>query len=119
MFATNNISKKNIISNEELNEWVINWLILNVDAARKDISLSMSFSDFGMDSVKCLELAHDLENKACVTIDPTVAWQTPTIGELITLVCKKQTENIQTPEKPKAAEKETISDDELMSLIFG
>ncbi len=99
-----------------LNEWVIDWLSKTLEKDRSEISIGSSFSDFGMDSVKCLEMANDLEEATGCEIDPTIAWEAPTVAELVKIVCEQSNSvSINTEEKGEVGDE--ISDEELLALL--
>lgn len=68
--------------------WLTQWLAtkLNLDATTVDTACA--FADFGVDSVLAVELAHDLETAFSLpeSLDPTLAWNYPTIDVLAIMI---------------------------------
>ena len=52
----------------------------NMPAA--EIGLASPLSEYGLDSVSAISLCADLEDRLGIVVEPTVAWDFPTIAEM-------------------------------------
>ncbi|MFF8430700.1 acyl carrier protein [Streptomyces sp. NPDC016566] len=70
------------ISPVELEAWLIERVAgyLRLDA--QEVDPQAPFSDLGLDSVYALALAGDIEDALGVDVEPTLAWDYPTISAL-------------------------------------
>ena len=48
----------------------------------EQIRLDQAFADYGLDSVSAVSLCADIEDHLNVPVEPTLAWDYPTIGEM-------------------------------------
>ncbi|MEM7581597.1 MAG: acyl carrier protein, partial [Cyanobacteria bacterium P01_A01_bin.80] len=107
--------------------WLINWLSKELKISQNTIDINKSFADYGIDSVIAVELAQDLQEWLNYprAIEPTIAWNFPTIESLSnylaqTLVQETSTENqseeIQLPTED-SSELDSMSDVELAELL--
>lgn len=66
---------------EQIQTWIGHWMAkaLGIDTA---IDRTISFADYGMDSVLGIELVHDLEDWLQQSLDVTALWNFPTIETL-------------------------------------
>jgi acyl carrier protein len=46
------------------------------------VRLDQAFADYGLDSVSAVSLCADIEDRLNVPVEPTLAWDYPTIGEM-------------------------------------
>ena len=69
-------------SAEEIQCWLTKWIAseLNMDDAQ--INLKEPIVEMGLTSLQAVSLSSNLEDWAGLQLDPTVAWDYPTIAEL-------------------------------------
>jgi acyl-CoA synthetase (AMP-forming)/AMP-acid ligase II/acyl carrier protein len=69
----------------QVESWIVNWMVDNLQIPRGSISHYKSFAEYGMDSVKAVEFAQALDTwlSGRVELDEVTAWNFPTISELI------------------------------------
>src|SRR6185369_480179 len=46
---------------QAIRQWILDWMAKNMQIARNSIDASKSFAEYGMDSIKAVEFAHELE----------------------------------------------------------
>lgn len=73
------ISQKNV---EEIKNWMIYWLSKELKIDTKEINIEEPFVDLGLSSRQAVILTGELEDWLGFEIDPTLAWEYPTIKEL-------------------------------------
>jgi acyl carrier protein len=69
-------------STDELRDWLTARVAEYLDDPA-EIRPDVSLADYGMDSMYALMLCGDIEDHLDVTIDPTVAWDYPTIDGMV------------------------------------
>ncbi|MFF3323706.1 acyl carrier protein [Streptomyces sp. NPDC002889] len=62
--------------------WLINRLGEYLQRPAEEIGASTPFAECGMDSVAALSLCGDIEEEFGLFLEPTIAWDHPTAGEL-------------------------------------
>lgn len=69
---------------DKLQNWIVTWLINKLNIPPDSVNFSKSFADYGVDSVMAVELAEDLKVKLKLpqSLEPTLAWNFPTIEAL-------------------------------------
>lgn len=65
----------------QIQRWLEKWLASHLEAAG-GLDPSRAFADYGMDSLRAVELAADLSDWLQVPLDPTLSFSYPTISEL-------------------------------------
>ena len=74
--------------------WLIEWLITEAGVLRKDIDLDKPFADYHLDSLTSVELSYDLEEYIGKKLDVTVVFNYPTINKMSAYLADvKTTEN--------------------------
>ena len=63
-------------------DWLINRVAANLNIAPAAIATDSSISDYGVDSVFALTLCADLEYEFGIVVEPTLAWDYPTIDAM-------------------------------------
>ncbi|WP_042371758.1 acyl carrier protein [Streptacidiphilus neutrinimicus] len=66
----------------EYREWLVTRLSGYLRRPENDINVCIPFSEYGMDSVAALSLFGDIEDAFGLYLEPTVAWDYPTIEAL-------------------------------------
>ncbi|MDJ0600767.1 MAG: AMP-binding protein [Crocosphaera sp.] len=64
---------------KEIQQWIINWLAQNLSLAPATMNPKKPLADYGLDSVNAVELAQALGEWLGEEIDPTLAWNFPSI----------------------------------------
>ncbi|WP_165978120.1 acyl carrier protein [Actinomadura darangshiensis] len=79
-------------SHEELRTWLIGRIAeyLETDAAKIDPNLT--FEAQGLDSMAALTLCDDIEDEMGLVVEPTLAWDHPTIDALAGFLLKTAAE---------------------------
>lgn len=78
---------------DELRSWLIERIAVYLDLTAVDIDPARPLAEFGLDSVYALSVCGDIEDELSLAIEPTLAWDYPTIdaiaGHLHTLVANR------------------------------
>ncbi|MFF3062165.1 acyl carrier protein [Streptomyces sp. NPDC057909] len=69
-------------TNVMLREWIVERVALHVEMDPGALSVSVPLATYGLDSVVALSLCGDIEEKYGVELEPTVAWDYPTVEAL-------------------------------------
>ncbi|MBD0336593.1 MAG: AMP-dependent synthetase, partial [Cyanobacteria bacterium Co-bin13] len=69
-------------SAEDIQRWMVRWLAQALQTAEATIDIRRPFAEYGLDSVTAVELADALETALGVTLEPTLAYEYPTIEAL-------------------------------------
>jgi acyl carrier protein len=67
---------------EQIRSWLVKNLARVLRVSLEEVGVRQSFWDYGLDSVQSVRLAGDLEEWLGVELDPTLAWDYPTIEDL-------------------------------------
>ncbi|MGK7876650.1 MAG: SDR family NAD(P)-dependent oxidoreductase [Xenococcaceae cyanobacterium] len=67
---------------EEIQNWLFDWLARRLKIAKESIDNGKSFADYGLDSIMAVELAEDLSSWLSQTIEPSIAWNFSNIKDL-------------------------------------
>lgn len=63
---------------EQIETWLLNWLIERAGVARADADPARPFADYGLPSLAAVELSQELEQGLGVPISSVIAWKYPT-----------------------------------------
>lgn len=66
----------------DLVDWLTGKVAMYLNVQRSDVDPDSPLADFGLDSVFALTLAGDLEYEMQILVEPTIAWDYPTINEI-------------------------------------
>lgn len=66
-----------------LRDAVVTLFARRVRLSAQALDLDRPFSEYGIDSVDAVELAHEIEETLGVALDPTVLWNYPTLNQLL------------------------------------
>lgn len=69
-------------------QWLRSWIITRVGIDPADVEDQLRFDDFGLDSLTAVELSGELEDWSGVELNPSNAWQTPTIESMAKFVAQ-------------------------------
>jgi acyl carrier protein len=67
----------------DLHNWLTDRVADYLECAPERIRPDVSLASYGMDSMYALMLCGDIEDHLGVTVDPTVAWDYPTIDAIV------------------------------------
>ncbi|MEE1748356.1 MULTISPECIES: acyl carrier protein [unclassified Streptomyces] len=67
---------------ETLSEWIANRISLYLKRPADEIASNVPLAEYGLDSVAALSLCGDIEEDFDLVLEPTVAWDYPTIDAL-------------------------------------
>jgi acyl carrier protein len=67
---------------EQIEEWLLKWLVARLSMDPKDVSRDRPFAEFGVDSLTAVELSQELEDEFGVELPAIVAWNYPTPAAL-------------------------------------
>ncbi|MEU3529448.1 acyl carrier protein [Streptomyces sp. NPDC038707] len=69
---------------EELTTWLSDRIALYLKRRPQEIDPSVPLAEYGLDSVAALSLCGDIEEDYDLILEPTVAWDYPTVQALAT-----------------------------------
>jgi acyl carrier protein len=67
----------------ELRAWMIERVAEYLERPPEQIEPDVSLASYGMDSLYALVLCGDIEDHLGITVDPTLAWDHPTIDAIV------------------------------------
>jgi len=65
-----------------LHQWLTTHLAVYLDRLPESIDPTVPLAEYGMDSVCALSLCGDIEDDFGITVEPSLAWDYPTVAEL-------------------------------------
>lgn len=76
---------------DRVRRWMIDWMARAMRLPRSRIDVNMPFADYGLDSIKAIEFAQDLEAwlGGQIEIEESASWKYPTIAALAEHVCAR------------------------------
>ncbi|NEO53121.1 MAG: acyl carrier protein [Okeania sp. SIO3B5] len=77
--VVNSLKSKNLITEEELQDWLVSYLSQMLDIAIEEVSTTTSFARYGLNSSALISLIHNLSDWIEQEIDPTIVYSYPTI----------------------------------------
>jgi acyl carrier protein len=99
---------------ESIQNWMVDWLVRELEVEAQSIDTSKSFADYGLDSVTAVELADALQNWLGVTLSPTLAYEYPTIEFLAQYLA---TETGKAQEMPEVTTYQSSGNEEVDQLL--
>ena len=99
---------------ESIQNWMVDWLVRELEVEAQSIDTSKSFADYGLDSVTAVELADALQNWLGVTLSPTLAYEYPTIEFLAQYLA---TETGKVEEMPEVTTYQSSGNEEVDQLL--
>ncbi|WP_392535316.1 acyl carrier protein [Nostoc sp. C117] len=82
----NTQTKKNT---QEIQEWIISWLSKELKIEADELDIEEPFVNFNLSSRQTIILTGDLEDWLGFSIEPSVAWEYPTINKLAEFLAAK------------------------------
>ena len=67
---------------EEVQEWIVQWLIDIAGVSKETIELDKPFADYRLDSLTAVEFSGDIEEWLDITVTATVLWNHPTLRHM-------------------------------------
>ena len=115
-------SSGDIYTTESIENWILSWLSQELKLDSKFIDGNQSFTNYGVDSVMAVELAQKLGDWLETPLEPTLAWDFPSINYLA-----EHLANLQTLSSPNYTEQQfkpeqyslDFSQDNLMEISEG
>lgn len=74
--------KKQKRSAAEISEWLLSWLTKELSISRSELSVDEEFVNLGLESRTLVVLVGELEDWLGRPVDPSLAWEHPTIARL-------------------------------------
>ena len=71
----------------ELTAWMSEWITRKLAAPAGSVGPDSVFTELGLDSLVAIELSGRLEDMLGRPVDPSVAWDYPTLGALAEALC--------------------------------
>ncbi|WP_243902798.1 phosphopantetheine-binding protein, partial [Aetokthonos hydrillicola] len=107
-------------TSESIKQWVVEWFAKELKLTPQAIDPGKSFAEYGLDSVLAVEFAENLGDWLGEELDPTIAWNFPTIESLaIHLASKSQPDSLPLPNQRTLEEDELSEDDIALSIAGG
>ena len=70
------------ITQQTIEQWLIAWLSKELSIEATDIQVEEEFVNLGVGSRQAVFMMGDLEDWLAIELDPSAAWDYPTIGDL-------------------------------------
>ncbi|MDS1270909.1 acyl carrier protein [Lipingzhangella sp. LS1_29] len=68
----------------QMQEWLVKRISEYLELVPDQLDVDAPLADLGLDSVYALALCGDIESEFGVPVEPTLAWDYPTVAELAT-----------------------------------
>ncbi|MGV2437345.1 MAG UNVERIFIED_CONTAM: acyl carrier protein [Anaerolineae bacterium] len=77
-------STADLYSATRIRKWILNWMSKNLEVKNRKLDPDKAFAEYGVDSVKAVEFAFDLEQwlGGYLEIDEVITWNFPTPNAL-------------------------------------
>ncbi len=82
--AKGKVSSQELPTKSEIQAWIISYIAKLLKVNSNQIDIATSFDCYGLDSSAAIDLTGDLEIWLGRDIDPTLLYDYPTIGALVT-----------------------------------
>jgi len=69
-------------SKEIIKDWLVGNIAAMIKKNKNEINISAPLADYGLDSIHAVGLSGDIEQKFNIHVDPTIAWDYPTILQM-------------------------------------
>ncbi|MFE5093328.1 acyl carrier protein [Streptomyces sp. NPDC056638] len=76
------------LSEEELLQWLKERIAEHVEMSADGIGADVPFASYGLDSVYAFAVIAEIEDRLGLTLEPTVMWDHPTLGSLVTVIAE-------------------------------
>ncbi len=78
-----NIQSQQQINSDTLSDWLVNRVGFYLSKDASEIETSQPLAEYGLDSVYAISLCGDLEEFVGIPVEPTLAWDYPTIDAIV------------------------------------
>ena len=111
---------------EEVQEWIVQWLVDIAAVTRESIELDKSFSDYHLDSLTAVEFSDDVHEWLGLNLPATVIWNHPTLADMTRYLSAKSNGKTEEELRPVPSveavqeilnEVENLSDTEARKLL--
>jgi acyl carrier protein len=72
-----------MVTADRLRDWVLGRVAYYIEATAADIDPDAKLVGYGLDSVYALTLCGDIEDEYGLVVDPTLAWDYPTVNAIV------------------------------------
>ena len=79
---------------ETIREWLLNQVAFYLQRPVAELAGDVKLVEYGLDSVYALTLCGDIEDEYDLEIEPTLAWDYPTVDSIAELVHAKLAERV-------------------------
>tara|TARA_R110000824_G_scaffold139589_2_gene304805 strand:+ start:264 stop:626 length:363 start_codon:yes stop_codon:yes gene_type:complete len=111
---------------EEVQEWIVQWLVDIASVTRESIELDKPFSDYHLDSLTAAEFSDDIHDWLGVEVPITLVWNYPTLADMTRYLSAKSNGKTEEELRPEPTEKavhailddiENLSDEQAQKLL--
>lgn len=92
---------------EEIEQWLLQWLIENTGVPADTVDRERPFAEYGMDSMRAVELSQTLEGWLGIELTAVIAWNYPTPASLAPFLARTAAGLEAVEEVPVPEDKET------------
>ena len=103
---------------EEVREWIVQWLVDVAAVSRESIELDKPFNDYHLDSLTAAEFSDDIHDWLGVEVPITLGWNYPTLADMTSYLSARsngKTEEEMRPVPSMEAVQEILNDVEDLS----
>ena len=111
---------------EEVQEWIVQWLVDVAAVTRDSIELDKPFNDYHLDSLTAAEFSDDIHDWMGIEVPITILWNYPTLADMTSYLSARS--NGKTEEEMRPAptaeavqailnDVENLTDDEAEKLL--
>lgn len=74
---------------DSIRDWLVDRVAFYLELPASDVAMDAPMVDMGLDSVYAMTLSGDIEEHLGLIVEPTVAWDHPTIAALAEHLCER------------------------------
>ncbi|MDJ0744621.1 MAG: acyl carrier protein [Xenococcaceae cyanobacterium MO_167.B27] len=78
-----NIQSPQQVNSDILSDWLIKRVSYYLNKDISEIATNQALAEYGLDSVYAISLCGDLEEFIGIPVEPTLAWDYPSIDEIV------------------------------------
>ncbi len=78
-----NIQSPQQVTSDILSDWLIKRVSYYLNKDISEIATNQALAEYGLDSVYAISLCGDLEEFIGIPVEPTLAWDYPSIDEIV------------------------------------
>jgi acyl carrier protein len=111
---------------EEVQEWIVQWLVDIAAVARDSIELDKPFNDYHLDSLTAAEFSDDIHEWSGIEVPITALWNYPTLADMTRYLSAKSNGKAEEEMRPVPSveavqailnDVENLSDDEVKKIL--